>query len=428
MSFQGSEFTPEMRRLVVNLKLSFDRERKAQREISTRNPTLRTANGLGIGEITVKRIMGDYRKHGVVDPNDTYKPRRKRQYAATGNLQPVVRQYIRSKNLLGQRVGLKKLRDYLAQEHGAEIPMVTLWETLRRWGFVHGTGKRRSALKERDYVILARRRYLRRRRANRNPDGTLKRPEVYLDETFINKNHSSRFTWYLEEDGPWVNKPTGKGPRMILVHAITVDGWVNGAELLFEAKKRTGDYHGEMDWSNFSKWFSSQLLPNIPSGSYIILDNARYHNVLAEDSFPTSKHSKEQLRTWLFQNDLSCTDDMLKPELFALCKRFAPTPEFQLDQIAESAGHTLLRTPQYHPELQPIETCWAVVKNYVADHCDFTMANFRNQLPPALSKVTAKTCRSLVAKVLQQEDKFWNEDGELFGKDDPEDTGKIVSS
>jgi len=29
---------------------------------------------------------------------------------------------------------------------------------------------------------------------------------------------------------------------------------------------------------------------------------------------------------------------MLKSELFELCKRFAPAPEFRLDQIARSAG------------------------------------------------------------------------------------------
>jgi hypothetical protein len=93
------------------------------------------------------------------------------------------------------------------------------------------------------------------KRANRNPDGSRKRPEVDLDETVVNKNHSGQFTWYLEEDGPWVNKPSGKGPRLIIVHAMTLSGWVQGAELVFEAAKRTGDYHGQMNWENFSTWF-----------------------------------------------------------------------------------------------------------------------------------------------------------------------------
>jgi len=414
MSFQGKEFTPEMKQLVVNLRLFYGAEQKAHKEVSTKNPTERTAEGLGIGEATVKRIMAEYRKHDQIIVDKPIKVRGKSPFRAAVNLQPVVREYIRAKNLVGQRVGIVKIHDYLLQEHHANIPINTLWRTLRRWGFVYGIGKRRSALKERDYVVLARRRYLRQKMANQNCDGTLKRPEVYLDETYVNKNHSSQFTWYLEEDGPWVNKPSGKGPRLIIVHAITRDGWVNGAELIFTAKKRTGDYHGQMNWENFSKWFSSQLLPNIPANSLIIMDNARYHNVLEESSFPTPNTRKEQLCSWLNRNCIPWNNDMLKPELYDLCKRFAPTPEFRLDRMAEAAGHSILRTPQYHPELQPIETCWGVVKNYMAENCDFTMSNFRKHLPIALSKVQPKTCKKLIAEVIKQEKKYWNEDMILY--------------
>ena len=245
MSFQGKDFTPAMKQLVINLKRHFDEERKHYKEVSTRNPTLRTAQGLDIGEITVKRIMAEYRHHGHTLEAQAAKPRGKPECRAAVNLQPVIREYVRTKNLTGQRVGVGKLRQYLIETHNAAIPPVTLWRTLQRWGFTYGTGKRRSALKERDYVVLARRRYLRQKRANRNSNGSLQRPEVYLDETFVNKNHSGQFTWYLEEDGPWVNKPSGKGPRLIIVHAMTVAGWVPGAELVFEATKRTGIITGK---------------------------------------------------------------------------------------------------------------------------------------------------------------------------------------
>lgn len=417
MSFQGKDFTPEMKQLVINLKLYFDEERRNYKEVSTRNPTLRTAQGLGIGEVTVKRIVADYRQQRGTPPAPPLKPKGKPEYRAAVNLQPVIREYVRAQNLAGQRVGVEQLRHYLLEEHGANISSVTLWRTLKRWGFSYGTGKRRSALKERDYVVLARRRYLRQKIANRNPDGSLKRPEVYLDETFINKNHSAQFTWYLKEDGPWVNKPSGKGPRLIIVDAITAQGWVKGADLVFEAKKRSGDYHGQMNWENFSTWFSDQLLPNIPSQSLIILDNAPYHNVLLEDSSPTPQSRKSQLQAWLTRSNIPWTSDMLKPELYELCKKFAPPPTFKLDQLAEAFGHHLLRTPQYHPELQPIETCWGIVKNHMANHCDFTTKNFHEQLPIALSKVKPSTCKKVIAKVVKQEEKYWAEDEQLYEYD-----------
>jgi len=412
MAFQGKEFTPEMNQLIVNLKQHFDEEKKAGKSVSTKNATGRVAHGLGIGEATVKRIMAAHKQEKVVVVEE--KERGKPPYRLSLNLQPVIREFIRKKNLKGQKIDAEQIREYLLEKHSVEIPMSTFLKSLNRLGFTYGVGKRRTALKEQDYVVLARRRYLRRKIGNRNNDGSLKRPEVYLDETYINKNHSDQFTWYLEEDGPWVNKPSGKGPRVIVVHAITVNGWVDNAQLVFDANRRTGDYHGQMNWGNFSKWFETQLLLNIPENSLIILDNASYHNVFVENAFPVSTTRKEVLCDWLERNGIPWTTDMLKPELYELCKRLAPMPEYKLNQIAKTAGHSILRTPQYHPELQPIETCWGVVKNYMATHCDFTMKNFREQLPFAFGKVKPMTCKSLIAKVVKQEEKYWAEDSRLY--------------
>ena len=136
MPFQGREFTVEMKQLVINLKLHFDAERKSQKEVSTRNPTLRTAQALGIGEITVKRIMAEYRHNGATLKDHAPKSRGKPDCHAAVNLQPVIREYVRTKNLAGQRVGVEKLREFLFDTHGADIAPVTLWRTLQRWVFV----------------------------------------------------------------------------------------------------------------------------------------------------------------------------------------------------------------------------------------------------------------------------------------------------
>ena len=114
------------------------------------------------------------------------------------------------------------------------------------------------------------------------------------------------------------------------------------------------------------------------------------------------------------ENSIPWTTDILKPELYELCKRLSPIPEYKLNQIAEVAEHSILRTPQYRPELQPIETCWGVVKNYIAAHCDFTMKNFREHLSIAFTELTSRICKSLIAKVVTQEEKYWAEDSQLY--------------
>lgn len=424
MSFQGKQLPPEMVEMVVRLKNHYDQERKKSEFVSTKNPAQRTADSLGIGIATVKRIMSRYKKD---DEKVVYtiKQRPGRPLSSICPIaQPIVRTFIRGENLLGRRVSIERVRRYLSSELDTDIPKTTLWRALNRWGFVHGEGRRRNSLREQDRIILARREYLRAKLSNRRRDGTLKRPEVYLDETFINKNHSCRFTWFLEEDGPLVNKPSGVGPRLIVVHAVTEKGWVDGARLVFEAKKRTGDYHGQMNWENFSNWFENQLLPNIESGSIVVLDNAGYHNVLATDTVPNNSFTKEQLRQWLTRNKYPWREDMLKSELLELCRRFAPAPEYKLDRIAEKRDVAILRTPPYHPELQPIETCWAVVKNHMADNCDYTMAGLRKRLPEAFGKITPNTCKGIIKKVFEQELKYWNEDeklDELYSKDAAEE-------
>jgi len=85
--------------------------------------------------------------------------------------------------------------------------------------------------------------------------------KCYIDETYVNVNHSTARTWYDVEEGPWVQKPAGKGPRLIVVDASTSAGWVPGARLVFQARRRTGDDHGQMNFANFRKWFSDLLLP-----------------------------------------------------------------------------------------------------------------------------------------------------------------------
>lgn len=413
MSFQGREFTSGMKQLVINLK-EFNDIKRREKSYKSVWAIEQTAKGLGIGEATVRRIMAEYNKNEQSVPDSEPKTRGRPEYTIPQGLQPVVRKYIRSQNLEGLHVSVDLVRKHLAKrgpDHN--FPATTLWRTLSRWGFTYGTGKRRSALKERDYVVLARRRYLRQKRLNRKPDGSLRRPEVYLDETFINRNHSNQFTWYFDDDGPDVNKPAGKGERLIVVNAITRDGWVKNARLVFEANKKTGDYHGQMDWGNFSTWFMEQLLPNIPENSIIIMDNARYHNTTEESRFPKSTARKEDFRTWLDDKGIPWGEDLLKAELYALCKLFEPKPEYKIDKIAEAAGHSVLRTPQYHPELQPIEMCWGIMKNYMAKHCDFTLTKFRDNLPLAFSQVTRKTCEKLIAKTVSEEDKYWIEDGEI---------------
>jgi hypothetical protein len=85
------------------------------------------------------------------------------------------------------------------------------------------------------------------------------------------------------------------------------------------------------DAENFKEKHKIIDVPFFPAkGSVIIMDNARYHNVLAEDRFPKPSSTKDELRDWLTRNKYSWRDDMLKSELYDECVKYAPSPEFKL--------------------------------------------------------------------------------------------------
>ena len=263
MSQQGRALSPDIKKVIVQVKKYFDRTKSDVSE-QKRSSAERVANALELSLTTVDRVMADFNR----DPHlleDLPKMKGRPDHVMPDSLQSVVREYIRTANKEGMFITLDVLRQQLIESIPlSDLNIRTLGRALDRWGFAFGKGIRSQHLKEKDHVIAARQRYLRRKRENRQGTGTV-RPEVYFDESYINKNHSNDFTWYFEEDGPFVQKPTGQGERLIIINAITEDGWVPNAKLTYKSTKKTGDYHGQVNYELFSKWFQEKLLPNIVS-------------------------------------------------------------------------------------------------------------------------------------------------------------------
>jgi hypothetical protein len=265
---KGKPLYPEEKRLLVSVKEYFDRN---SAEFGVTESTYQmTADALNISLATVNRVMASYHK----DPNSVNilpQERGRPSYSVDDSHQEAVRAYIRKANMEGNHIVLETIQSFLQEKSPDEsFHISTLARALDRWGFEFGKGIRTQHLKEKDYIVVARQRYLRKMRNNRvlGSDSTI-RPEVYLDESYINKNHSNDFTWYASEDGAWIQKPTGKGERLIIMNAITKDGWLPNAKVVFKSTRKTGDYHGQMNGELFHKWFVDKLLANIADNSSV---------------------------------------------------------------------------------------------------------------------------------------------------------------
>ncbi len=393
---RGKPLKAGEKRAIVCVKNYFDHNKKAFGV--TESSVQLTADALEMGVSTVNRVMADFRREpSLLDKAP--EPKGRPNYVIDSSHEAAVRSFIRKANQSGQYVTSSTVADFIQEiDPDSHFHRTTLTRALDRWGFEFGRGTRSQHLKEKDEIIALRQQYLRRMRLNRDNQGAPIKSEIYLDESYVNKNHSNDFIWYFGEDGPWVQKPTGKGERLIIINAISSNGWVKNAKLVFQSTRKTGDYHGQMNAPLFQKWFSEKLMPNIPSNSLIIMDNAPYHKTLSSLSPPTASCTKERIFTWLIANQIPCEKNCLKAELIVVLQKVTPSPIYEVDEIAKKLGHEVIRTPPYHPERKPIEMCWGIVKNHIARNGNFTLANLKLQLEDGFTKVTPSICAKIIKK------------------------------
>ena len=96
-----------------------------------------------------------------------------------------------------------------------------------------------------------------------------------------------------------------------------------------------------------------------------------------------------------------------KPDLEELLKK---EPDFvffanrtALHLLCERRGHLCDFVPKFHPELSPIEPCWAVPKKVTRSLCTGTIDGLRAAVPLAMRSLCGETIRRFYAKCLRTE-------------------------
>jgi hypothetical protein len=89
-----------------------------------------------------------------------------------------------------------------------------------------------------------------------------------------------------------------------------------------------------------------------------------------------------------------------KPEAIDCCaKRLLDLqPDFQeqkslVQEVIEAAGYLCIFLPKFHCELNFIEYFWGMVKRYLREHCDYSFATLKNNMPKALASVSVEIIR-----------------------------------
>ena len=108
----------------------------------------------------------------------------------------------------------------------------------------------------------------------------------------------------------------------------------------------------------------TQLLPNIPDHSIIVLDNASYHNGVLE-KVPTKSSLKREMQEWLDKHGIRYDSSDLKVDLFSKIVAAQPKTIYLTDKEAEDKGHEVVHSLVAHCELNLIDLAWAQVKEFI---------------------------------------------------------------
>ncbi|RLN59917.1 hypothetical protein BBJ28_00016612 [Nothophytophthora sp. Chile5] len=117
----------------------------------------------------------------------------------SSELRAVIRQFVIDENEATRPITAQLVANHVAKVMNKEkkIPARSMRRLLRRMVFFHIRGKHRNYLAERENNVSFRATYLQKKIDNRDENSNPVRPEVYLDESYVNVNHPIELVWGL---------------------------------------------------------------------------------------------------------------------------------------------------------------------------------------------------------------------------------------
>ncbi|XP_046145738.1 uncharacterized protein LOC123989072 [Osmia bicornis bicornis] len=287
--------------MIINLYKSLKEERP---DLNYRPLIALLSKRTGIGQLTISKAVSEYKSTGAVTSPNTKRPRMNILEKTSEEAILGIRKKVHEFWFRREIPNMKKILEAVNED--PQLPGFSessLYRLLKRMEFKYVVRARNSALIDKEHIVTWRQRYIEDIQKYRSEG----RPIYFLDETWVNAGDVRRKLWVdtsvtcpanAERRGlstGSIPEPANKGKR--LSHVGSLEGFVPGALLCFEAKKNSADYHDEMNGDTFFRWFRT-FLPMLRDGAIIVMDNAPYHSTKVE-KYPTMSWRKDDIITWL---------------------------------------------------------------------------------------------------------------------------------
>jgi len=115
------------------------------------------------------------------------------------------------------------------------------------------------------------------------------------------------------------------------------------AHLIYKARCKAGDYHGQMHAMNFEKWGAKKLTSNFPLQPVIVLDNYPYHCLWVDR--PLSTCTVKTGMMWLCSKGIMPDETSSKNDLPVNSSTGAQRDINKIDRILANHGHAVWLPP-----------------------------------------------------------------------------------
>ena len=227
---KGHRLSSQAKYIVNSVREFFEKE-KAKQKATLRDWVVKcTAAACGIGVTTVIRLHKEYGDSGGIlsSLKKRYDETRVQLVLNEVDVEGIckeVHEFYQRK----EYPTLSSLMEKFKGNNSFKRHHTTLWKILREMGFRYKKHENKKYIYEQPRVIQQRHDYLRCLHRNRNPAEN--RPVVYLDETWVNARHGRDTMWVdADGEGGW-KYPSGKGGRLIVLHAGTPSNGTGGTIL-----------------------------------------------------------------------------------------------------------------------------------------------------------------------------------------------------